>query len=578
MVNNKPIFLGNPQRGIKSPHLGIADIRNCDIHSEPGVLKINEKAQARSNTVRTSTFTANVNDEITTASSFTPSADNTGTAGAVTVSNSGGALPAGLAANTTYYLINISGSTVWKLAASIEDAEAGTAVNITDAGTGTHTVTSIEMGRPEEECTDPTTGFSFIVDHNGRVWFKYSDTTWRLLDGNTRTNGTGNGIAAAFGFLFVFRSTIIDVADVSTAAKIKDAIDDSIWTNGWKTDLTSATKHKTHIKDGIIYFGNARYMGYIEELTTFAPGTSSTYSYSATEYDHEQGWVVGPISELGNKVLAFASRGGQSRCFPWDPDQSSYDSDFPVPGTEVYDAKNILNTVFIAAGTQGCIYSTLGTVATLFLQIPRHLPVNGVTGQVRIRQIQHFRNRIYFAADSASGEEISGVWSVGLDGSGLNLEHQVSVGSYGTVALTVVVPLLHKPNDYSLHIGWQDSTNSVQGVDSVGEGNFALYTSYGAYIIFELLNVGSVKTPWTPGEILFQLTQALITSHGIRLSYRKDTSASFTTIGTYDFSTLASVLSHFDEPSILNAEMLQIKAELTGAAATTPRLRHITLS
>ncbi|MGK9234766.1 hypothetical protein KXS07_23665 [Inquilinus limosus] len=50
-----------------------------------------------------------------------------------------GALPAGLAANTKYWAIRV-GADVLKLAASKADALAGTAIDITSAGTGTHTL------------------------------------------------------------------------------------------------------------------------------------------------------------------------------------------------------------------------------------------------------------------------------------------------------------------------------------------------------------------------------------------------------------------------------------------------------
>jgi hypothetical protein len=48
-------------------------------------------------------------------------------------------LPAGLALATDYYVIRVSDTTC-KLATSYANAIAGTAINITDAGTGTHTM------------------------------------------------------------------------------------------------------------------------------------------------------------------------------------------------------------------------------------------------------------------------------------------------------------------------------------------------------------------------------------------------------------------------------------------------------
>lgn len=53
-----------------------------------------------------------------------------------------GTLPAGLATATNYYVINVSDTTC-KFATSYANAVAGTAIDITDAGTGTHNITTL---------------------------------------------------------------------------------------------------------------------------------------------------------------------------------------------------------------------------------------------------------------------------------------------------------------------------------------------------------------------------------------------------------------------------------------------------
>ena len=83
-----------------------------------------------------SAFTADAATEQLTISSN--SAWKTGAR--VQVSNSGGALPAGLAAATDYYVVVVNNTTV-KLATSRANAIAGTVIDITGAGTGTHTIT-----------------------------------------------------------------------------------------------------------------------------------------------------------------------------------------------------------------------------------------------------------------------------------------------------------------------------------------------------------------------------------------------------------------------------------------------------
>lgn len=73
-------------------------------------------------------FTADDSNDVITATGHTYSDGDV-----IQLSNSGGALPAGLSANTNYYVRDVSGDTL-KLAAS----SGGAAIDITDTGTGTH--------------------------------------------------------------------------------------------------------------------------------------------------------------------------------------------------------------------------------------------------------------------------------------------------------------------------------------------------------------------------------------------------------------------------------------------------------
>jgi len=56
----------------------------------------------------------------------------------------GTTLPAGLALLTDYFIVRLSAST-FGFAASLVNAQAGTLVDITDGGTGTHTVTAVAL-------------------------------------------------------------------------------------------------------------------------------------------------------------------------------------------------------------------------------------------------------------------------------------------------------------------------------------------------------------------------------------------------------------------------------------------------
>lgn len=97
-------------------------------------------AQATTNTLgQSDTFTADAGTDICTWTSTAniPSNILTGTRVRLTTTTT---LPAGLATATDYYVIKLS-NTTFSLATSYANAVAGTDIDITDAGTGTHTVT-----------------------------------------------------------------------------------------------------------------------------------------------------------------------------------------------------------------------------------------------------------------------------------------------------------------------------------------------------------------------------------------------------------------------------------------------------
>ncbi len=97
-------------------------------------------AQATTNTIstRTATFTADAGTDIMTYTSVTSLPSNLLTGTRVRCSTTT-TLPAPLATATDYYLVKITDGT-YKLATSYANAIAGTVINITDAGTGTHTL------------------------------------------------------------------------------------------------------------------------------------------------------------------------------------------------------------------------------------------------------------------------------------------------------------------------------------------------------------------------------------------------------------------------------------------------------
>jgi hypothetical protein len=149
------------------------------------------------------TFTAAASDVITTATAH----------GYVTgmklQASTDGVLPAGLAAVTDYYFIYVS-TTTGKLAASQADALAGTAVDITDAGTGTHTIavtTTIAGSVKLQKCNDPDT-----VAEASRTWFDVGSSSQ-----NFTATGNLNWTAADVAYRLL-RAVVTVTSGTVTAA------------------------------------------------------------------------------------------------------------------------------------------------------------------------------------------------------------------------------------------------------------------------------------------------------------------------------------------------------------------------
>jgi hypothetical protein len=99
-------------------------------------------AEATTNTLgQSDTFSADAGTDVCTYTSTAsiPSNILTGTRVRLTTTTT---LPAGLALATDYYVIKVTDST-FKLATSYANAVAGTQINITNAGTGTHTISRL---------------------------------------------------------------------------------------------------------------------------------------------------------------------------------------------------------------------------------------------------------------------------------------------------------------------------------------------------------------------------------------------------------------------------------------------------
>jgi len=548
----EPLVISNWKDGVAdSPHEGFGMMKNADIEAFPGAIKSQKKLLSIFLPITTRTFTADASD-LCTASGNLSSQNYVGSVVRFTTTNT---LPAGLSINTNYFLIYVSAST-FKVATTLANANAGTAIDITDAGTGVHTITQLAIGTINHIVKDQRTTIWYLQDSNARVWF-YDGSRAYLLNGNTLTNGSGNGLCllrasdGASTWLFVFRNALIDVINVYGASDIETPS----WTSAWQTMNTaggSGNRHHAIVgQDNIIYYTDDRYLGSIKELTVFVPGTSATYSFNQDALDFPQGEVAVHLEELGVNLLTAGNT--YNKIYPWDRISDSFALPLDVPENSVKRLKNIGNTVYILAGTKGNIYKTQGLDVKLFRKIPDYLTNNSGTilsNPVTWGGIGAKSGGLLVGLDGYDGG--SGVYLIYPDGR--ILQDNTPTGGNLTFPFNKATAIYSEDEFY--FVGYAGGADRVDA---------SRYSSYETVIQTGLYRVGNKteKASYTDLELQMAKISANGAGHA-RISWRPDISGAFTVMDGATFTADGVALSFNSDVGLIDIENIQLQIEMDG--------------
>lgn len=560
----EPLIIKDWDQGIAdSPHKGFGLLRNADIESFPGAVKTVKKPGTYFHAIATRTFTADAGSDVCTASGSVES-NGVSFGGAAVYFTTTGTLPAGLATNTIYFLIYVS-ATTFKVATSYKNSvgsAAGTAINITDAGTGTHTINQAAIGTINWIIRDPRGDYIYMLGSNGRVWFVPSGSTAYLLHNSAVetaasgiTNASGNGLAMSpfssttSTYLFVFRNAVIDVIDIFG----NTAIEALAWSNSWQSMNTTAGSSNQHHaiigQDNIIYFTDDRYVGSIKENSgsTFDPATGGTYTYNNQALDMPSREINQCLEELGVNLLVGGST--FNKIYPWDRSSDSYNLPMDVPEFNIRRMKNIGGIVYILAGTWGNIYQTQGSYVRHVRKLPTYLTNNAGSIQsnpITWGGIAASNNTLLFGVSTATSGN-SGLWRMYPDGR-IVIDNVPSSGSAN------VVGLYAKDDFYSMgYSGGADTFNSnLYGL--VLYSNFETVLQSGLYQVATKMEKGAYHR-------LELVIAKPATGGGARVSYRQDLSSSFTTIDTFTADSSTTTFSS-EGIGLIDIDKIQIQVEM----------------
>lgn len=606
------IVIDGWDKGIaQSPYLGISDVRNVNINDIPGAVFASPKTEdfkLNPNDVSflgvTRTFTADASTDIITISS---SLQQDYISFTLTTT---GTLPAGLSTGTVYYG-RFQTLTTFKISTTLANAINGVYVNITSAGTGTHTLTTTDIATIKCSTKDLRTGVVYAVDSNNYVWMSIvpgGTLGWTLISGNTLTQGNGNGIAVWQDYLFVFRSRSIDVygalSSLGTAA----------WSNSWQT-LNASTSysgnHKTLVgSDNVLYwtdFDNAssgsQRLGYVGSVrlagaSAFAPGTGATFTFNNNSLDFPSDEEPVGLSELNNYLIVAAnysgvnSNGNWSKLYYWDRVSASYFQPLIIPESPVYEIINSNNLIYIFCGGRGRVYkSNLSSLAVAF-KIPDQLysptstsvgyeglPLGGYGSQsgggIAVQmsfgyQARTTRRKIFFVANPYGA---TALYSFDVETNILQIEAK-PINGYSTTSSTGVtlyaVETLSSGASTGLlgtEIIWFGTsytgsfTYTIEKWDVFAQADTSNYTTYNGYIVSDLVPTGGTYNKKGFQQLEYRLDRKMISGSGLKVYYRTAIGESWTLLSTEDFSTYGAITSRVVDFPLADTEWIQIKVE-----------------
>lgn len=598
ILKDGSILLNDFARGDQPSYLGdFKNIQCLDVDSVPGVAFANQKMEAMG--VDTASYTGRTFTADASTDQITPSLQVFTTGQAVVLTTTG-TLPAGLSTSTTYYVIASGGSTI-KLATTLNNALAGTAIDITSAGTGTHTMTGTELGRIKkivQNSSSTTTNYRyFAIDEAGKVWVQFQNI-WSHLPGNA--SGVGQGLEIWKNYLFAIGSAGV----ISVYGSLSNVGGSASWTATWKTATGSDgfTCPTISGSDDILYIGQGRYISSVEEdAAPFVPGTAGSYVWTDIALTLPNTYRIRCMCEngvdlaigtwVGTDIAGIFAAGLEVKkadLFFWDRSDTTFRIPVHIQENGVNALISLNNFVYAVCGFEGRIYITNGTSAELFSTIPISVMdrQQDTTHHLYFfpNAIAHHRGRILIgvgSGDTTSSATLSplGVYSLDPKTGRIVIDYILASANTG-MSGTATVGALVSTSEQELLVGiYYDGSQTYKGgVNRVTSTS----SRYGTGAFFEsgLYAVGSSKDKKTYNTIEFGLGKALNAGEQVRLSFRKTSTGSYTTVVTLDSSTIISDGSttkyQMYTPLLDDLTDVQFKVELICTDIfTSPELEYV---
>lgn len=598
-----------PRQGIaQSPHVGFGDVRNLDLYTLPGVARLNKKLSLNSGTV------ASAPKWIVRSPNVAPESNASvfyalGTNGTLMYSSDGLGTTWKTIGGNPVTNVHGNGLEIWKdwavvardafldfygpLSATGSTAIFG-AIAVSTANPMVISCDNVHNLSIDDRVTLWSTG---QITSSGSVAFANTGTAYYVRNANANGDGKAFTLAAAPN---------PSGAELSTAGgTVSGTHYFRVWKSGSiaegsgtpTTPITSDNLfHPLLVSklDGKLYGGAGNQILKMSQVTTFNPFDSSTYTFttSALTTALPSDYRIKCLAELGSNLMIGTWKGTTvtdfpiADIFPWDTTSTALGNPIIINDYGVHALKTFGSYLIIWAGVNGRIYRSDGVnfseVARLPMDVTSAEYVIWSPGAVAI-----YKGRIFFGTGNVSSAlPGQGVYSLQFTSKEniLVLEHTNSQETDGSSESTVITALCPITGDTIL-AGF--SSGGSVGIDHTTTGNYAYTTAY-LYQYFDtpLYVVGTKDNKRKFTQVSFLFAKPLATGEGIRISYRTNLNASFTTMGTWTkdvagTTQIGAAISFQDTPKItdttgqMGCEMVQFRVALLGTTTTTPQLKQV---
>jgi len=565
MAKKEINLLEDIQKGISPSYMGnFSKVYDLDIDSIPGVVSAKQQL-----TSYPANFTSYLDSMVAigvTAGDDTINFNDLGTnvvanlfEGQAVTFTTTDTLPDPLAVDTIYYITNINYTlTRVQVATTIQNAIDGTQIDLTDSGTGTHTLVPNYMKEIKHYVTHDSYG-DYAIDKDNVVWYKSTSSNWTVIGGNE--SGAGYGLNIWKGYLFVMRA-----AEMNVYGPLSAVGDTAAWTNTGFA-ITSSTNHPSLVaQDFDLYIGCGKDLAYITEDTTFDPANTDTFTLGTSVLNTDLPNDILFLEELSDRMLI----GTEKIIYPWDEISPLWDA--PIILNEKTRSMKVYNNLLYFIDYDNIIWATNGSGVAMQGKLPQsdYDDKLELTDRIGIND-----SKLYFGAYSQdeTQTESSGVYSFNPNDGVILKEFSSQSGETANVRVDCYDEGVYTFYEPALGTAYEASIQE----DNETVGRYAT-----TFFETGLYQVGTKRKPTNLSQFEIVLTEELSTALGITIKYRYNLSDSWTTLGNSDdqfsFTNDGATYSKVVDDSEITTDQIQFRVELTSRGTgfdTTPKLKAI---